>query len=121
MAVVHAQTAAQSQPMAYYIAEFEPTVPGAIQPYSARVESTFRPFGGRFLVRGGETESLEGTPPHGRLVIIAFDNMDQARAWYNSPAYEAIKPIRHQAGTSNVYIVPGVSQIDASPGRTGGK
>ncbi len=77
--------------MAYYIAEFEPTVPGAIQPYSASVESTFRPFGGRFIVRGGGVELLEGMPPSGRLVIIAFDSVDQARAWYNSPAYEAIK------------------------------
>ncbi|WP_066732907.1 DUF1330 domain-containing protein [Cupriavidus sp. D384] len=111
VAVTHAQTPEQHQSMAYYIAEFEPTVPGAIQPYSARVEATFKPFGGRFIVRGGNLEPLEGTPPNGRLIIIAFDSVDQARAWYNSPAYEAIKPIRHQAGTSNVYIVPGVIPI----------
>lgn len=87
----HAQMATPPPSMAYYIAEFEPTVPGAIQPYSASVESTFRPFGGRFIVRGGGVELLEGMPPSGRLVIIAFDSVDQARAWYNSPAYEAIK------------------------------
>ncbi|MGH9915283.1 MAG: DUF1330 domain-containing protein [Pyrinomonadaceae bacterium] len=108
-----------STTMAYYIAEFEPTVPGEIQPYSARVESTSRPFGGRFIVRGGEMDSLEGT--RGRLVIIAFDGIEQARAWYSSPAYEEIEPIRHRAGKSNVYIVPGVSQIDTNPGSTGRK
>lgn len=115
VSVTRAQTPTSSHPMAYYIAEFEPTVPGAIQPYSARVESTFKPFGGRFIVRGGDMELLEGIPPNGRLVIIAFDSVDQARAWYNSPAYEAIKPIRQQAGKSNVYIVPGVIPINANP------
>ncbi|WP_221033395.1 DUF1330 domain-containing protein [Pseudomonas cichorii] len=95
-------------PLAYYVAEFEPVTPGAIKPYSERVESTFKPYGGRFIVRGGEVEGLEGEQPMGRLVVIAFDSIQQARAWYHSAAYEEIKPIRHQAGKSNVYIVQGV-------------
>ncbi|MCV4285018.1 DUF1330 domain-containing protein [Pseudomonas capsici] len=95
-------------PMAYYVAEFEPTIPGAIKPYSDRVEDTFKPFGGRFIVRGGEIDALEGEKPMGRMIVIAFDNIEQARAWYRSPAYEELKPIRHKAGKTNVYIVQGI-------------
>ncbi|GFM49040.1 hypothetical protein ALQ47_02755 [Pseudomonas cichorii] len=94
--------------MTYYVAEFEPTIPGAIKPYSDRVEDTFKPFGGRFIVRGGEIDALEGEKPMGRMIVIAFDNIEQARAWYSSPAYEELKPIRHKAGKTNVYIVQGI-------------
>ncbi|RMR51949.1 MULTISPECIES: DUF1330 domain-containing protein [Pseudomonas] len=108
MSAAFAQTPAPAKPLAYYVAEFEPTTPGAIKPYSDRVEDTFKPFGGRFIVRGGEVDALEGEKPMGRMVVIAFDNIEQARAWYRSPAYEVIKPIRHKAGKTNVYIVQGI-------------
>lgn len=93
---------------AYYVAEFEPITAGAIQPYSERVEATFKPFGGRFIVRGGDVDSLEGDGPKGRLIIIAFNSLAEAQAWYRSSAYEEIKPIRHRAGKSNVYFVQGI-------------
>lgn len=66
-APLHGQTRAEpDMPRAYYIAEFEPTVPGAIKPYSERVESTLKPFGGRFIVRGGTLQALEGPAPKRR-------------------------------------------------------
>lgn len=98
-------------PRAYYVAEFEPTVPGAIRPYSERVESTLKPFGGRFIARGGALEALEGPAPKGVVVIIEFDSLERAQAWYRSPAYEALKPIRQRAGTSRVYIIEGMPSI----------
>ncbi|MEW1780671.1 DUF1330 domain-containing protein [Arthrobacter sp. NPDC080086] len=99
-APLHGQTRAEpDMPRAYYIAEFEPTVPGAIKPYSERVESTLKPFGGRFIVRGGTLQALEGPAPKGVVVIIEFDSLERAQAWYRSPAYEALKPIRQSAGT----------------------
>lgn len=66
-APLHAQTNAEKpdMPKAYYIAEFEPTIPGAIRPYSERVESTLKPFGGRFIARRGTLDALEGPPPKG--------------------------------------------------------
>ncbi|MBB6590834.1 DUF1330 domain-containing protein [Ralstonia solanacearum] len=94
---------------AYYIAEFEPAVAGAIRPYSERVESTIQPFGGRFIVRGGKLDALEGPSPKSVVVVIAFGSLERAQAWYHSPAYEKLKPIRHRAGTSRVYIVEGVT------------
>jgi len=95
---------------AYYIADFEVADREAIKPYSANVEASFKPFGGRFIVRGADPVSLEGLQPKGRLVIIQFDSLEKAQAWYNSPAYSELRPIRHKAGTSNVYILQGLAR-----------
>lgn len=94
------------QPPVYYVSEFEVTDPEGIKPYSAKVESTFRQFGGRYIVRGGKSETLEGEATK-RIVIIAFPSMEQAQAWYESPAYQEIRPIRHRSAKSRVFIVEG--------------
>jgi uncharacterized protein (DUF1330 family) len=108
MSAPRAQEPASDVKPAYYISEFEVTDPEGIKPYSAQVESTFKPFGGRFIVRGGgDIASLEGAGFDGRMVVIAFDSMDKAKAWYSSPEYEKLKPIRHKSATSRVYIVEG--------------
>lgn len=93
---------------AYYVADYEATIPGAIKPYSEQVESTFKPYGGRFIVRGGQLLPLEGVAPKGRMIVIEFDSLERAQAWYHSPGYEKLKPIRWAAGNTNVYIVEGV-------------
>jgi uncharacterized protein (DUF1330 family)/quinol monooxygenase YgiN len=101
---------ATNQPHAYYIAEFRITDPEGMKPYSARVASTFEPYGGRYIVRGGRIAPLEGKGPDNRTVIIEFDSMEQAQAWYDSPAYAQLKPIRHRNALSRVYIVEGTSR-----------
>ncbi|MBK0122492.1 DUF1330 domain-containing protein [Pantoea sp. S61] len=93
---------------AYYVAEFQATDREAIKPYSAQVESTFQPFGGQFIVRAGEPDIKEGFGAQGRLVIIKFESLKNAQAWYNSAAYQKIIPIRHRAGNSRTYIVEGL-------------
>jgi uncharacterized protein (DUF1330 family) len=98
-----------TQRPAFYISEFEVTDPEGIKPYSARVDSTFEPFGGRYVVRGGQIAPLEGEAPKGRIVMIAFPSMERAQAWYNSPAYREIMPIRHKAAKSRVFIVEGAA------------
>jgi uncharacterized protein (DUF1330 family) len=50
---------------------------------------------------------LKGEAPP-RFVIIAFDSMDKARAWYNSPAYQQLAPIRHKASKTTLFIAEGV-------------
>lgn len=101
-----AQTQNQPKPPAFYISEFELSDPEGIKPYSQQVEATFAPFSGRYVVRGGQTVSLEGEQPK-RIVMIAFDSMARAQAWYDSPAYRAIRPIRMQSAKSRVYLVEG--------------
>lgn len=113
MTAVTAPACAQSTPLsaavpaAYYIAEFEVTNAEGIKPYSAKVESTFAPYGGRYIVRRGTIDSLEGTPPK-PIVVIAFPSGERARAWYDSAAYRAIRPIRQASATSRVFIVEGI-------------
>jgi len=108
---IHGQQA--KTPPAYVISEADAiTDPTGIKEYGAKVLETLTPFNGHyhFVVRGGKTESLDGdTPPKG-IVVIAFDSSEQARAWYNSPAYAAIKPIRLAAVKGRMFIVEGVAQ-----------
>ena len=101
----HAQ--APSNLPAYYISEFEITDPKGLEPYRDRVASTFEPFGGRYIARGGRIVPLEAEAPKGRVVIIAFESMEKAQAWYDSPAYAQLKPIRHKAAKSRVFLVEG--------------
>jgi len=106
-----AQTAlTQPNTPAYFVAEFEVSDPKGLQPYRERVESTFKPFGGRFLVRGGPVKALEGDAVKGRIVVIAFDSMSKAQAWYDSPAYRAIRPIRQRSAATRAYIVEGTAR-----------
>ncbi|APA90623.2 DUF1330 domain-containing protein (plasmid) [Paraburkholderia sprentiae WSM5005] len=106
---VQAQASTAARP-AYYVAEFQATDSEGIKPYSAKVESTFRPFSGRYIVRGSELDVKEGFGAQGRLVMIKFDSLARAQAWYNSPAYQAIIPIRHRSGNTRAYIVEGLAE-----------
>lgn len=60
------------------------------------------------MVLDGKPQSLEGTPAK-PIVIIAFDSIEKAREWYESPAYAAIKAFRLSAATSRLFIVEGVT------------
>jgi uncharacterized protein (DUF1330 family) len=95
-------------PLGYVIAEVDVQDPTTFQKYGAQVPGTLAPFNGHYLVRGGKTKSLEGEAPK-RFVVIAFDSMEKAQAWEDSPAYEAIKPIRHSSAKSRVFIAEGVA------------
>jgi uncharacterized protein (DUF1330 family) len=99
---------AQAKPPGIYIAEHEVQDAKTYASYSDRAEETVKTFGGRFLVRGGKADSLQGEGPKGRLVVISFDSVEKAQAWYNSPVYQEIKPIRMRAAKSRVLIVEGV-------------
>jgi uncharacterized protein (DUF1330 family) len=109
VAALNAQAPSAPKRQAFYISEFEVTDPDALRAYSARVTPTFEPFGGRYVVRGGNIAPLEGEAPRGRIVMIAFDSVEKAQAWYNSPAYQEIMPIRHGAAKSRVFIVEGMA------------
>ena len=52
----------------------------------------------------------EGFGAQGRLIMIQFDSLAQAHAWYNSPEYQALIPIRHRSGNTRTYIVEGLAQ-----------
>src|SRR5215470_1742992 len=107
---VHSQQV--KTPPVYLISEADAvTDPTGIREYGAKVGETLAPFNGHyhFIVRGGKTESLDGDAPPKGIVVIAFDSSEQAHAWYNSPAYEAIRPIRQAATKGRMFIVEGVA------------
>ena len=103
---IHAQQV--KTPPAYVIAEVDVTDPATFQKYREKIPETLAPFNGHYLVRGGKIQAVEGEAPK-RFVVIAFENMEKAQAWEDSPAYEAIKPIRHSSAKSRVFITEGVA------------
>lgn len=100
---------AQRPPSAFYIAEVDVTNASEFATYSAAAPAIFAKYGGRYLVRGGKTETLEGNPPK-RIVVVAFKSMAEAKTWWASPEYTAIKPIRHRSATARNFIVEGVGE-----------
>ena len=92
----------------YVVAEVDVTDPATFKQYSDKVPGTLAPFNAHVLIRGGKVESLEGDPPK-RFVVIQFDSFEKAKAWENSPAYEAIKPIRHSSAKSRVFVAEGAA------------
>jgi uncharacterized protein (DUF1330 family) len=94
-------------PPGYVIAEVEVTDLATMQKYGEQVPETLAPFNYHYVVRSSKTQSLEGEPPKG-VVVIAFDSVEKAREWYDSPAYAAIRPIRQRAAKSRIFIVEGL-------------
>lgn len=93
----------------YVIAQITVTDPKSYPDYVAMVQPIVAKFGGEFLVRGGRSESHEGTPPGDRNVVIRFPSYDAARDWYHSPDYAEAKALRMSASTSVQTIVEGVA------------
>ncbi|MEU9251155.1 DUF1330 domain-containing protein [Streptomyces sp. NPDC048270] len=93
---------------AYAIAHIRPaTVNEDVLEYIERIQSTMEPFEGRFLVHGAEVEVVEGPFP-GTVVVVGFPDMARARAWYASPAYQALIPLRTRHIAGEVILVEGV-------------
>lgn len=80
-----------------------------IKAYLQAIDETMRPYAGRFLVHGGAKTELEGQWP-GDLIIIAFPDMDQARAWYHSDGYQEILPLRTRNSIGVALLIEGVPE-----------
>lgn len=65
-------------------------------------------YGGRYLVRGGATQSLEGSWLPSRFVILEFPTVEAGRAWWNSPEYQPAKALRHASADTEMLLVDGV-------------
>ncbi len=77
--------------------------------YLQAIDATLAPYGGRFLVHGSSVEALEG-PFSGSVVVVAFPDSAQAGAWYASPAYQTILPLRTRNARGWVVLVDGVGE-----------
>ena len=90
----------------YVIGEIEVTDPKIYDEYRGQVLATIEKHGGRFLVRGGKAEGLEGAPPK-RMVVLEFASPEQARTWYRSPEYAPLIVLRQKGSKGRLVLVEG--------------
>ncbi|MDH3690955.1 MAG: DUF1330 domain-containing protein [Gammaproteobacteria bacterium] len=93
---------------AYIIVDVEVTDPATYENYRETVLPTLQPYGGRFLARGGRAENLEGDWMPKCVVVLEFDSVEKAKAWWSSEEYRAPKALRQSAGVTNMIVVEGV-------------
>jgi uncharacterized protein (DUF1330 family) len=93
---------------AYFIVDNEVTDPAGFEEYRKQVPGTVEKYGGRFLVRGGQMQTLEGDWKPKRIVVTEFPSVEQARRWYDSEEYRLLKVLRSRAARGSVVLVEGV-------------
>lgn len=93
---------------AYVIVDIQVHGPVRYKEYMKMAESTVTLYGGRYIARGGRTETLEGDWSPSRLVILQFDSLEQAKKWVNSPEYSGPRSISHQTATSKMVVIEGL-------------
>lgn len=93
---------------AYLIAEVEVTDPAVFEQYRAGVSATIAAYGGKYLVRGGALDALEGTWQPKRVIILQFDSMARLNEWYGSKEYAPLLALRKKCATTNAIAIEGV-------------
>ncbi|MFI5047364.1 MAG: DUF1330 domain-containing protein [Acidimicrobiia bacterium] len=93
---------------AYVLVDVEVTDPARYDDYRPLAAASVEQYGGRYVVRGGASEVLEGERVPGRLVVLEFPDADSARTWYDSPEYRAARAVRDGAATGSFILVDGV-------------
>lgn len=92
---------------AYLIAEINVTDPEKFEKYRGLVPAVIKQYGGRYLVRGGAVTPIEGSPADHRIVVLEFDSMDAAKAFYYSPEYKPLIELRLSASDGQSRLVEG--------------
>jgi uncharacterized protein (DUF1330 family) len=93
---------------AYLIAQIKVTREEGWPRYREEVSELFAAHGGRYLVRGGPVEVLEGSHDGRRLIVFEFPSMEVIRSVWDSPEYAKVKALREGSGEVDVWAVPGV-------------
>ncbi len=92
---------------AYIIADIDVTDPAGFEEYRQLVSPIIAKWGGKYLVRGGPLEKVEGDWAPKRLVVLEFESLERAKEFYRSEDYRPVKEIRHKTAVSNLVIVEG--------------
>jgi len=93
---------------AYVIVEIDVHDPVGYEEYKKRASATVEAKGGKYIVRGGKTEVLEGDWQPKRIVILEFPSMDKAKEWLNCEEYREPRRMRHRTAKTNMILVEGV-------------
>lgn len=78
--------------------------------YKKLTPASLLPYDGKFIVRGGTTETLEGNWQPGRFVALEFPTTEKAKAWWSSPEYAPAKAIRQRTAETQMILVEGYHQ-----------
>ena len=92
---------------AYVVVNIRITDPQVYEEYKRLASPTVTLYGGRYLVRGGRVEVLEGDWRPARYVILEFPNLERARDWWDSPEYRPLRAIRQCTAESSMIVVEG--------------
>ena len=93
---------------AYVIVQVDVKDPVRYDDYKRMVPPSLEKFGGRFLVRGGKTHTMEGNWSPQRFVMVEFPTVEQAKAWWDSPEYRAARDLRWATAESQLIIAEGI-------------
>jgi uncharacterized protein (DUF1330 family) len=93
---------------AYVIADIDITDPRAYEEYRSRVPATITQYGGKYIVRGGKIDSLEGGWAPKRMAVLEFPSLEQAQKWYRSAEYAPLIKIRQKASRGRMILVEGL-------------
>jgi uncharacterized protein (DUF1330 family) len=93
---------------AYIIVDLEVTEPIEYEEYKKRAAATVEQYGGKYIVRGGKCETLEGGWHPQRIVVLQFESMERAKEWLNCAEYAEPRKMRHRTAKTRMIVVDGV-------------
>lgn len=93
---------------AYLIVEIDIIDPDGYEHYKNLAGATVEKYGGKYVVRGGSTEVLEGEWQPKRIVVLRFESADRAKKWLNSEEYREPRKMRHRTAKTNMILVEGL-------------
>jgi len=100
---------------AYVIVEIDVIDPVEYEEYKKQAAATVHKYGGKYIVRGGKTEVLEGDWQPKRIVILRFDSIDRAKEWLHCEEYRDPRKLRHKTAKTNMLVVEGFDDETISP------
>jgi uncharacterized protein (DUF1330 family) len=92
---------------AYVIVDIEVLDHENYREYIRLAPETVKHYGGGYIARGGQNETLEGEWHAKRLVILEFESISSAKKWLDSPEYAPVKALRHKYARTNMVVVEG--------------
>ncbi len=92
---------------AYIVVEVDVKDPERYADYKTMVPASLEAYGGKFLVRGGAVENLEGDWEPSRFVVLAFDSVEQAKRWWDSDEYRQARDLRQETADTRMIVVEG--------------
>ena len=93
---------------AYAIFDIVVTDPERYEDYKKLAPPAIAAYGGKYLVRGGQLDALEGDWNPSRIVVLEFPTAEHAKAWIDSPEYREARALRHATASTNAILVEGL-------------